>query len=211
MINTDFFAPKRRVTRKYHFDAHSHSQKYHSTARSVVRHIVRERKNQGNQSEWKFRSLSNLYKSIQEIRGNFKIPNSIHETQIRATFANVQLAIKTELKSSLEHLLTMLEAAEDTLDHSSTFSSENYSMEEALEEAKEFERIKAEKGGKFLAEILKQGKEMMEFLEAECNAFEEEKRKAEREEEREELIHFIASDRKLVACGLGPSGRSASL
>lgn len=195
---------KKRVNRKYQFDPIAHSSLFSVVSEQVRLHVLTKRKEAYNKNEWKRVYRRELFESLSETERNFFPPQTLDENNTRILSINRQVAIKTEMRSSLESLKCLIEWAR------SHYKSENLSQQQRLlelreeqhEEKNNAEVLRHLRKIMFLQKLSKESKaelarRRIRVQDAEIGR----KRTSTGEREEEEALLF-PSDRKLAACGL---------
>ncbi|EAN32217.1 hypothetical protein TpMuguga_04g00863 [Theileria parva strain Muguga] len=197
---------RKKNNRKYQFDPLSYSSLYHFVSDSVRAHIKKERDKQFKETEWKRSSRRELFNTLSEIQKNFIPPQTSNENDLRALSINKQIAIKTEIKSTLESLQSLVEFGIYKLSKKDELYNENVKsiLKEEKEDRKKLEDLRKVRKAKFLERISKESKLVLESREKQRLEAELERKRFNDEESKEESRFYFPSDRKLVDCGLLP-------
>ncbi|AFZ81702.1 hypothetical protein BEWA_011200 [Theileria equi strain WA] len=195
---------KKRVNRKYQFDPIAHSPLFPVISEQVRLHVLAKRKKLYNENEWKRASRRLLFESLFEMERNFVPPQTYDENNTRTVSINRQIAIKTEMRSSLESLNCLMEWMR------SQYKDENLSRHERLLELREEQREEKNNAEVlrhlrkivFLQKLSKESKTEMERRKMCAHDAEMGRKKISAGEREEEETLMFPSDRKLAACGL---------
>ncbi|KAK2196307.1 hypothetical protein BdWA1_001549 [Babesia duncani] len=197
--------PKRTV-RKYQFDPLAHSALFPLVARHVRAHICQQRAALFKKTEWRRAARKHLFDQLSCMQDEFIRPETLQELVHRVGHVNTLIATKTELKSALESLKSLVQWADNVkFDKSSPgiFTCQcDTTLEEQLEEMRLLNLKRQERKVKFLEKLHAKAKQAIDSNQNLLSKVIDNAEKLARDEKQEEEIWFIPSDRKLAACNI---------
>ncbi|UKK02995.1 hypothetical protein MACK_003097 [Theileria orientalis] len=197
---------KKKTNRKYQFDPLSHSSLFHFVSDSVRSHVRLEREKMYKKYEWKRSKRRELFSLLSEVQKNFIPPQTSNENDARALSLNKQIAIKTEIKTSLESLQCLLDLALYKVTKKEEIYDENLKdiKKEELEDRKRIEELRDERRKKFIERVANESKAVLDSRSKRRMEMEAARKEIRDKESEEEARLFFPCDRKLAACGLIP-------